>query len=228
MKVHTNIYTSCYSKMLKRHKVEGRDVYVQVSRTLFYPMKGIDGKSIMEMIDLNYGPIFGMYSSLEQYEEEIKGEEYKEYLDELYNILIGKTFYDEFSDKFIEGCIKTAEEMEQLKKRLEKLSIADRMKVYENEFPTQDDRDNLACFNFRKEYLSRIEKWKPVLTFNFYLLCFEDLQTKYTARDERRFNDCKAGDFKRCHRTLLAKVLNERYGLSISEYTGKSEQLNLL
>ena len=222
MKVHTKIYTSCYSKMLKRHKVEGRDFYIQVSRTLFYPMKGIDGKSIMEMIDLNCGPTFGMYSSLEQYEEEIKGEEYKEYLDELYDVLIGKTFCKEFSDKFVDGCKKTVEQMEQLKKRLERLSIADRKKVYENEFSTQEDRDNLACFNFREEYLSCIEKWKPVLTFNFYLLCFEDLESKYTARDEKKFKDCKAGAFKRCHRTLLAKVLNERYGLSISEYTGKS------
>lgn len=229
MKVVTHIYTSCYSKMLKRHKIENRDFYIQVSRSLFYPRNNIDGKPLMDLIDLNYGPTFGMYaSSLKEYEQEIRGKEYKEYLDELAEWLTGKTVSDAFESEDIAGYEEVIKELEEWKKELIPLSVEDRIQEYENEYPTQEDKDSLACFNFSESDLEHIEDWKIAVCLDYYFLCFEDLDSKYTAKDEEKYPDCKAGTFKKCHRTILAKVLKEMYGLKIDEWREKKlKQIDL-
>lgn len=228
MEIHTNIYTSCYSKMLKRHKNEDMDFYVQVSRSLFYPFKGIDGKSIMDMIDLNYGPSFGMYSdSLEEYEREIQGDDYREYLEELKDWLTGKNVYDNLEAEDIAAYDNSIKELEEWRDKIKTLSLDERIEAYEKEYPEQEDKDSLACFGFTKEKLKDIEKWNPAVTLNFYLLCFEDLDKKYTAKDEMKNPDCKEGTFKKCHRTNLARVLNKRYGLNIIEYGENAGQCEL-
>lgn len=52
-----------------------------------------------------------------------------------------------------------------------------------------------------------------------FLLCFENMDEKYTRQDEIRYQgQVKAGENKRCHRTILAKTLNEKYGLGIKEF----------
>ncbi len=80
------------------------------------------------------------------------------------------------------------------------------------------DKDGLACFNFSERDLEHIEDWKVAVCLDYYLLCFEDLDSKYTVKDEKKYSDCKAGTFKRCHRTILVKVLKEKYGLKINEW----------
>ena len=59
--------------------------------------------------------------------------------------------------------------------------------------------------------------------FNIFLLCFENLEKKYTKQDEvkaieKGCTDIKAGEFKKCHRTILAEILNRDYGFNIQEY----------
>mgnify|MGYP004528916059 FL=1 len=213
MKIHINVYTSCYSKMLKRHK-NPNDLYIQVSRSLFYPKKGVDGKSIMSMIDVNYGDILGMYdSSLDEYERTIRGEEYEDVLREFAEMFTEKHLLADMTDEDLR-------EIEQGRKELEKVlqetTHEEILKGYKD--LTLEDRENLYFYGLTEKTLENVKEWKPCPTFNFFILCFEDLETKYTEKDEKKYADVKAGDFKVCHRTNLAKVLNERYGLSITEW----------
>lgn len=53
-----------------------------------------------------------------------------------------------------------------------------------------------------------------------FLLCFENLNKTYTKTDEKKYSDVKAGEKKKCHRTILADVLNKNYGFNIAEYDG--------
>lgn len=58
----------------------------------------------------------------------------------------------------------------------------------------------------------------------YFLLCFEDLNDKYTKTDELKYpydSFVKAGNNKLCHRTILAEMLNEYYKLNIKEYQFK-------
>nr|DAE33864.1 MAG TPA: hypothetical protein [Caudoviricetes sp.] len=213
MNIKINVYTSCYSKMLGRHK-NPNDIYIQISRSLFYPKKGVDDKSIMSMIDLNYGENLGMFeTSLEEYEKAIRGEEYKDIL---------KEFSEVFTEKFLIADMTEGEqeEIEQERKAIEKVlqetTQEEFLKDYKN--ATLEDKETLYSFGFTEKTLENVKEWKPCLTFNFFILCFEDLETKYTEKDEKKYANVKAGDFKACHRTNLAKVLNERYKLNITEY----------
>ncbi len=213
MKIHINVYTSCYSKMLKRHK-NPNDIYIQISRSLFYPKKGVDDKSIMSMIDINYGESLGMYdSSLDEYERTIRGKEYEDVLRE---------FAEIFTEKFLLADMTEVEqeEIEQERKAIEKVlqetTREEILKYYKD--LTLEDREDLYAFGLTEKTLENVKEWKPCLSFNFFILCFEDLETRYTEKDEKKYANVKAGDFKVCHRTNLAKVLNERYGLSITEW----------
>ena len=58
---------------------------------------------------------------------------------------------------------------------------------------------------------------------NIFLLCFENLNAKYTKADEARYDDVRAGEYKKCHRTLLAEILEEEFGVTSSEYVGGEE-----
>lgn len=201
--------------MLKRHKYNN-DYYIRVSKGLFFPRKGIDGKSIMQMIDLDYSDL-GMYeATLSEYEERIRGEEYNDILFE-----IAKTFSENYlSEDLKDDDLKEInEEIEALKKAKEeviKLSVADRLKEWEKF--SDEEKEGLYAYGLTEKILENIEEWQPELTYNFFILCFEDLNTKYTEKDEKKNPDCKAGTFKTCHRTIIAKILNERFNLNITEW----------
>ena len=57
------------------------------------------------------------------------------------------------------------------------------------------------------------EEEKKIGEFNIFLLCYENLESKYTKQDEEKAikkgcTDIKAGKLKTCHRTVLAKIFN--------------------
>lgn len=60
--IKVNIYTSYYRKMAQREKKEN-DIYVQISRTVFCPMKDKTGVAMKNQIDRDFGKFFGNYSS---------------------------------------------------------------------------------------------------------------------------------------------------------------------
>lgn len=214
MKIKVNVYTSCYSKMLNRHKNQN-DFYIQVSRSLFYSKKTIDGKSIMSMIDLNYGGSLGMYEqTLQEYEERIRSKDFEKGLQDLAEIFTPDFILKEMTEedeKEIETTLKEIETDLKSPQSEIKANIAN----YNNW--TQEEKEDLYMFGFTEKKIKNINDWKPCVTFNFFLLCFEDLDTKYTEKDEKKWADCKTDTFKTCHRTILAKVLNERYNLGITE-----------
>jgi len=213
MELKKHIYTSCYSKMLERHKYPN-DIYIQISRTLFYPKKTTDGKSIMSLIDLNYGQSLGMFdNSLDEYESTIRGEEFKETLDSLAEVFTDKFLLADMTDREIS---EMEQGIEEAKKGLQSTSQEAFLKEYEK--ASAEDKENLYFMGFSENDLKDIKSWKPCVTYNFFLLCFEDLDQKWTERDEKRFANVKAGKPKFCHRTRLARVLNELYGLNITEY----------
>lgn len=220
MEMKANIYTSCYSKMLARHKNQN-DIYIQVSRSLFYPKKGIDGKSIMSMIDLNVGQNLGMYdANFEEYEQRIRGEEYKDILTELAEILSEKMLLEDFTDKEI---MQSEKEFDDFLKDLESKDSETKKQITDYENLTLEEKEDLSLVGITEKNIKDLQKdlknYKPCYTLNFFLLCFEDLDTKYTEKDEKKYNgQVKAGEFKTCHRTVLAKVLNERFNLNITEW----------
>lgn len=149
------IYTSYYTKIASMHK-SNRDIYIQVSNTVFCPRKNKDGVLIANLIDLNLGEVFGMKSdSLEQYRQDITDSD----IDYLYNVLkdIKKDMYNKFN----------------------------------------------------------------IVDFNVFLLCHENINRKYTKKDVEKSwcTDIKEGDYKICHRIVLAELLNNKYNLGITEYT---------
>ncbi len=77
-----------------------------------------------------------------------------------------------------------------------------------------------SCYSkmLKRHKIENRDFWKIAVCLDYYLLCFEDLDTKYTVKDEQKYPDCKAGTYKKCHRTVLAKVLNKKYGLNIKEW----------
>lgn len=211
MNVKINIYTSCYSKMLSRHK-NFNDLYIRVSRSLFYPKKGVDNKSIMSLIDVNCGEFLGMYeNTLEEYENRIRTEDYKEVLKDFTEVFSARNLLEDMTDA-------DQKEVEKEKKKLEakikKLTQEEFLKQYKE--LSEEEKETWYSFGLTEK--TDIKNWKPCLTFNFFILCFEDLESKYTEKDEKKNPDCKAGTFKTCHRTVLAKVLNERFNLGITEW----------
>ena len=211
-----NVYTSCYSKMLARHK-NPNDIYIQVSRSLFFPKKGVDNKSIMSMIDMNFGENLGMYeASLEEYEQRIKGEEYFVVLKELAEVFTEEFLLAGITEEELAETEKDIKALEKEKTELLKKKHEERLEEWKR--LTLEEKETLSLFGFTEETLRNVADWKPCLTYNFYLLCFEDLDTTYTEKDEKKNPDCKAGTFKTCHRTVLAKVLNHRFRLDISEW----------
>lgn len=210
-----NIYTSCYSKMLNRHKY-GTDYYMRVSKGLFLPKKGVDNKSIMSMIDLNYSDLGMFEATLPEYENRIRGEEYNDILSEIANTMSEKFLSADMKDEDLKEIEAEIKELEKAKEEVEKLSIADRLKEWEKF--SDEEKEGLYAYGLSEKTLENIEDWKPELTYNFFILCFEDLEAKYTEKDEAKNPDCKAGTFKTCHRTVLAKILNERFNLNITEW----------
>lgn len=139
------IFTSCYKKMLKRHKADN-DIYIKVSRGLYYPFRNIDGILMKDLIDSDWGGAFAPVSDLDHYKQDL-------------------------SEK--------------------------------------DLLDFVACLNFDEDV-------------NIFLLCFENLDEVYTKADEKKYPDnpyIKAGQKKKCHRTLLAEAFNEAFNMHITEYS---------
>ena len=67
------------------------------------------------------------------------------------------------------------------------------------------------------------EEEKKLGEFNIFLLCYENLESRYTKQDEEKnlkkgVTDIHAGEFKKCHRTILAEILNRDFGFNIKEY----------
>lgn len=216
MEIKANIYTSCYSKMLARHKNQN-DMYIQVSRSLFYPKKGIDGKSIMSMIDLNVGQNLGMYdANLEEYEQRIRGEEYKDILTDLASIFSKDFLLEDMTDKELK---EIEAEVKQIETDLKSPQSEIKAEITNYNNWTQEEKESFYLYGLTEKNIKNINDWEPRLTFNFFLLCFEDLDTKYTEKDEKKYNgQVKAGEFKTCHRTVLAKVLNKMFNLNITEW----------
>lgn len=79
----------------------------------------------------------------------------------------------------------------------------------------KEEVEYLADFLDKKNWKPDSKKSKSI---NIFLLCFENLKAKYTKKDEEKYSDCKAGEYKKCHRTLLAEMLRENYGIESSEY----------
>ena len=102
------------------------------------------------------------------------------------------------------------------------LTVEERIQNYNESYPEQDDKDSISFFGLTEECLGNgFEKWEPAVTFNFFLLCFENLESRYTEKDAQKYSDVKVGELKKCHRTILAKVLKEKYKLNICEYKEK-------
>lgn len=82
---------------------------------------------------------------------------------------------------------------------------------------------------FYSEFLAGLQKIEDEnnVEIRLFLLCFEDIfNDVYTKKDKEKYpNDphCIVGAKKLCHRTLLAKVLNEKYHLNITEYIPNRE-----
>lgn len=58
---------------------------------------------------------------------------------------------------------------------------------------------------------------------NVFLLCYENLNAKYTEKDEEKAlkkgcTDIKKGELKKCHRTILAKILKKKYNIDVQEF----------
>lgn len=75
------------------------------------------------------------------------------------------------------------------------------------------------------DFLQKIYEWLTADDYgnadrDIFFLCIENLNSKYTAKDELRNPNCKKGTFKKCHRTIFAKVMKEKYNLNITEYEG--------
>lgn len=72
------------------------------------------------------------------------------------------------------------------------------------------DKDDLDSF---AEMLRELNDGERV-----FLLCFENLNKTYTKADAEKYKNVKVGEKKKCHRTILADVLNKRYGFDIKEF----------
>ena len=216
MEIKINVYTSFYSKILKRHK-NPNDIYIQVSRSLFYPKKGVDNKSMMSMIDLNYGQELGMYdNSLKEYEDRIREDEYKEILEEFAQTFSSEFLLADMTEEEIKESEEAIRQLEEIKEKA-KNQPQEQIEKFFSEL-TQEEKENYYMYGLTEEKIKNISSWQPALTFNFFILCFEDLNTKYTEKDEKKNSDCVAGTFKTCHRTILAKILNEKFNLNVTEW----------
>lgn len=210
-----NVYTSCYSKMLARHK-NPNDIYIQISRSLFLPRKGVDNKSMASMIDINYGQDLGMYeNTLQEYAQRIKGNEYNDILQELTEIFTEKFLLADMTEK---EQADIGQDIKELETELNKSQSELNTMLANYESLPAEQKESLYFYGLTEKNIKDFASWKPCLTYNFFILCFEDLETKYTEKDEKKNPDCKAGTFKTCHRTALAEILNERYNLNITEW----------
>lgn len=86
------IYTSCYKKMLKRSKQEN-DIYIKVSRGLYYPFQNVDGIYMKDLIDTDWGIAFAPYSDLDHYKKDLVEEQLQQFYECLdfeddYNIFL--------------------------------------------------------------------------------------------------------------------------------------------
>lgn len=148
-----NVFTSYFAKMAKREK-QWNDVYVQVSRTVYCPLKALSGKTVQEEIDYEFSEELGNYGPLEEYEADLP----------------------------------------------------------------VDAMDNLVDFlkpeNWQPDEANKNKEAKEV---NIFLLCFENLESKYTKKDVEKYG-VKEGDYKKCHRTIIAKTLLDQYGIKACEY----------
>ena len=171
----------------------------------------------MSMIDLNYGETLGMYeTSLGEYEQTIRGEEFKDILKELAEVFTEKFLLDDMTEQEQEEYQGLLKEFE---KDLQDYENSELKEIIENwQGATLEDKEALYLFGLTEKDFKKIKDWQPCLTFNFFILCFEDLETKYTEKDEKKYSNVKEGEFKTCHRTNLAKVLNERFALNITEW----------
>ncbi len=146
-----NVYTSYYAKMAKRKK-NFNDVYIQISRSCYCPMKDLDGIPIQNQIDYAFLDL-GNYSTLADYEKNLP-----------------------------ESAVET---------------LVDFLQPENWQFSEDDPETDEV---------------------NVFLLCFENLKAKWTKKDEEKYFDVKAGDFKKCHRTILAGILNKKFNLDVKEY----------
>lgn len=148
-----NVFTSYFAKMAKREK-QWNDVYVQVSRTVYCPLKALSGKTVQEEIDYEFSEELGNYGPLEEYEADLP----------------------------------------------------------------VDAMDNLVDFlkpeNWQPDEANKDKEAKEV---NIFLLCFENLESKYTKKDVEKYG-VKEGEYKKCHRTIIAKILLDQYGIKSCEY----------
>ena len=60
------------------------------------------------------------------------------------------------------------------------------------------------------------------IEMNVFLLCHENLEKLCTAEDVKS-GAYKKGEYKRCHRRVIAKYMKDNYGLYIPEYDIKKE-----
>lgn len=83
----------------------------------------------------------------------------------------------------------------------------------------EDKKEDIEVFaDFLKAENWELEGATEETEVNIFLLCFENLKSKWTKKDEEKFYNVKANEYKFCHRTVLAEILNKKYGFNITEY----------
>ena len=187
------IYTSYYSKLAGEYKVD--DIYIQVSRTIFCPKKNLDGIRIAELIDYNIGDKLGNYSdNLKDYYNSLDNELIISLLDNIVSL----------PEERKKQLILSYGQAETVEKSIENLNLE----------LAKGNKDIIELWESLQE-----ETEKPKIL----LLCFENLEKKYTDADNKKYKNCKSGEYKKCHRRILAQKIKELYNISIPEYDIKKE-----
>lgn len=194
-----NIYTSYYTKIAKEYKAE--DYYIQVSRTVFCPMKNLDGIRVVDLIDATVGDKFGFYqNTLKEYDEFLNdNQELKDFAKKL------KAFQNERKNLLI--CYYS-----------------------DKDTPEEGIAHLNELLNQKDDYAIELEKTlkEPTERPKILLLCHENLESVYTAKDEQKCSDIKAGEHKKCHRRILAKYLQKLTKIPINEYNVTEKMQNIV
>lgn len=211
-----NWYTSYYQKMSTRAK-QDNDFYIQVSRSIVCYAKDKNGNFISQIIDTpELGELVGNYSdSLEDYYKQL--DDYKDDIKEFFNeILKGindneKEVFNELDKTFIEGYGK---------KFLELTDEEYTKFIQEDEELTDDEKNEIKT---KEDFINKY------LCMNIFLLCHENLESKYTKKDEEKYNgEVKAGEYKQCHRRVLAKWLKDNLNLDVKEWNINKENESIV
>lgn len=201
-----NWYTSYYQKMSTRAKTDF-DVYVQVSRSVVCYAKDKNGKAISKLINIDLGELLGNTAwSLKGYYRGLKFKK-REILNFIAYI---KTEFEKSCKAINEGLIN------EYGKSFNELTYEEALKaIQKTQQLTEEEAKNV--------YKTKDDMWD----LNVFLLCHENLESRYTKKDEENFKGLK-GDYKVCHRRVLAQWLEKHAGLHIPEWNIAKENESIV